>query len=974
MDQVHTLKNRYQLTQRLGEGGMGVVYQGYDTLLDRPVAVKVLSEANQNRLGREAHSRFLREAQAAARLNHPNIVDIYDAGEDQGVSFIVMELVEGVSLYDRKPQTVEEALTIASQICAALEHAHAHGIIHRDLKPENILITTEGIAKLTDFGLARSLSTRVGLDGMVVGIVFYMAPETALRQPYDARVDLYSLGVLLYEMITENLPFFADDPVAVISQHLYSPVVPPHAHRPEIPPALDQLILQLMSKQPDDRPHTATEVRQALESIRASGISSQRLEIPNPDLSLLDRIVRGRLIGREAQLSQINAVWHQAALGEGQVLLVNGESGIGKTRLVRELMAHALISGGKVLTGACHEEEGAPYAPFAQILRDSHENDSSLSLLPNFVLADLIQIAPELRLYYPDIAPNPTAEPSSEQQRIFESITSWISQLTTQAPLLLFIDDVHWADSGTLALLRYLARRTSKLRLLIALTYREIALDENGMLQAVLLDLSRERLSTRVKLTRLNREQTETLISTLITPNGKIDQRLLDLIFQETEGNPFFIEEIVKALIETGQLCFEDQIWQVPDLAEIHVPQSVRATLQARVGRLPGRTQDVLRCAAILGRQFDSETLQHACQIDDEGLIEALENAERAQIIVASPRRRGQALVFSFAHNLIPTTLVENLSPLRRQRLHRNVAQALESFHPEDFEVLAYHYEKSGDSPKAQGYYRQAGDRALSIYANQEAERYYRAALELGADVETTPHILTNLGEALFRQGRYQAACEPWSEAVQLYRRFGDYDHQAQVIARLARTAWYLGDPPRSLETRRQGLETIPNYMELETPGVVALIHETARAFFNLPEQALPLCQHALNLARQLDLLDVQAEALATLGILPNLDAEAARQALTEAVALSETGGLLATAVRARTNLGEHLHLIGDLIGAREQFMRGQQIAQRMGMTTWQHNMLASAVDISFELGDIPAIEAILPELSKMLPYIAHPA
>lgn len=975
MDAIQTLKSRYQLLHRLGEGGMGVIYQGYDTLLDRPVAVKVLSETNQKQLGSEGRLRLLREAQAAARLNHPNIVNIYDAGEDQEVSFIVMELVEGVSLYEHKPQSIEEALLIAGQICAALEHAHAHGIIHRDLKPENILITTSGTAKLTDFGLARSFSTRVSLDGMVVGTVFYMAPETALQQPYDARADLYSLGVLLYEMVTSHLPFSADDPVAVISQHLYSPVVPPRAHRSEIPPALDHLIVQLMSKQPDERPSTATEVCQVLESLRQSQRSSQILGTPDSEIPLLDRIVRGRLIGREAQMSQLTALWRQVASGQGHVLLITGEAGIGKTRLARELIAQVLISGGKVLAGACYEEENIPYAPIANILREVKEITSPQSPLPPFILADLIKIAPVLHGSYPDVSPNPAIDPQLEQQRIFESLASWFSNLTMQAPVLLFIDDIHWADNSTLVLLRYLARRMRESPLLIVLTYREIALDEFGELQTVLHDLTRERLSTRMKLTRLNREQTDTLLSILVTPSGKIDQHLVDLIFQETEGNPFFIEEVIKALFEGGKLRFENGIWRAPDLAEIHIPQSVRATLQARLARLPEKTQEILRCAAILGRQFDCDTLQHACNVDEDTLIEALEIAEQAQIITEVSRHRGGPLVFSFAHNLIPSTLVEHLGGLRRQRLHRNVALALETLHPEDYEALAYHYEKASDPTSAQGYYLRAGDRALSIYANQEAERYYRAALELNPDARKIPHLLTSLGEALFRQGRYQSACEPWLEALNLYRRSADYDHQAQVTARLARTIWYLGDPPRSLETCRQGLETIPNHMELETPGVATLIHETARAFFfnNQPEQALPLCEHALNLARRLNLVDVQAEALATLGILPNQTTEAARQALTEAVALSEAAGLLATAVRAYTNLGEHLHLNGDLVGAREQFLRGRQVAQRMGMIVWEHNMLASVVDISFELGDITTIEDTLPELSKMVPYIAHP-
>ncbi|MFN2168681.1 MAG: serine/threonine-protein kinase, partial [Anaerolineae bacterium] len=213
------LNERYRLDAELGRGGMGVVYRSHDILLDRPVAVKVLLASG---LGTEGRTRLLREAQAAAGLNHPNVVSVYDAGEARlsdsagSVSptpFVVMELVEGASLHDRRPESLEETVAIARQVCAALEHAHARGIIHRDLKPENVLLAAS-TAKLADFGLARSMASRLTVEGAVAGTVFYLAPELALGQAYDGRADLYALGVMLYELTTSRLPFLADDPLA----------------------------------------------------------------------------------------------------------------------------------------------------------------------------------------------------------------------------------------------------------------------------------------------------------------------------------------------------------------------------------------------------------------------------------------------------------------------------------------------------------------------------------------------------------------------------------------------------------------------------------------------------------------------------------------------------------------------------------------------------------------------------------------
>jgi len=258
-----------------------------NTLLDRDVAVKVLSSAG---LGPEGRDRLLGEAQAAAQLNHPNIVRVYDLGETEipgqaGVApFLVLELVEGHSLHERRPTALDEIVAVGRQICAALAHAHAHGVVHRDLKPENVMIAADGTAKLMDFGLARAISARLTTDGTIRGTVYYLAPELALGQPYDGRADLYALGVLLYELVTGRLPFVAADPVAVISQHLYAPVMPPRTHNEQIPPALDALIMALMSKRPEDRPASADEVSQALEGWNTAEAQMAAAGEVSPDL------------------------------------------------------------------------------------------------------------------------------------------------------------------------------------------------------------------------------------------------------------------------------------------------------------------------------------------------------------------------------------------------------------------------------------------------------------------------------------------------------------------------------------------------------------------------------------------------------------------------------------------------------------------------------------------------------------------
>ncbi len=763
------LNDRYRLDAELGRGGMGVVYRAHDILLDRDVAVKVLSATA---LSTESRARLLREAQAAAKLNHPHIVSIHDAGEAEGVPFIVMELVEGESLHDRRPQALDDILAIARQVCAALEHAHAHGIIHRDLKPENVLLTPDGTAKLMDFGLARSVASRLSSEGTIFGTVFYLAPELALGQDFDGRADLYALGVMLYELTTGQLPFTADDPVAVITQHLHAPVVPPRAKNDQIPPTLNTLILCLLNKAPQDRPASAAEVLQILD---APDILDKEAA-PAEELSMLERIGRGRLVGREHELQEARALWNRALSDQSQMLLISGEPGIGKTRLVRELVTQAEVSGGRALVGTSYAEGGTPYAAFKQIIREVLRSGSDDGFdLPEFVLADLLTLAPELRPRYPDVPANPPLDPQAEQQRLFENLVIFCTMLSDHAPLLLVLEDAHWADSGTLFLLRHLARHTRRQRVMIVATYREVELDKARPFHEVLLDLHRERLTIRLKLPRLDREQTRELLAVLFAE--EITPEFLDGIYRETEGNPFFIEEVCKALVESGQLYYEDGRWHRPSMDELGIPQSVRVAIQTRMRVLPADTQETLRLAAVLGREFDFDTLAEASELDEEALIDALEDAERAQLIEEVSGERH--VTFAFVHALIPTTLVGSLRTLQRRRLHRRAAAAIEARRPDDFEALAYHYNQAGEAEKATNYLLKAGDRARGLYAHQEAIDSYQQALEFSreaGDLEHTARTLMKLGLTYHNAFEFGKARQAYEEGFVLWQRAGEIE------------------------------------------------------------------------------------------------------------------------------------------------------------------------------------------------------
>ncbi|KPK94044.1 MAG: hypothetical protein AMJ88_06020, partial [Anaerolineae bacterium SM23_ 63] len=918
-------------------------------------------------LGTEGRARLLQEAQAIAKLNHPNIVTVYDAGETDELPFIVMEFVEGQTLHEKKPESLEGMLAIMSQVCAALEHAHASGIIHRDLKPENVTISPDGKAKLMDFGLARSVASRYTAEGTIVGTVFYLAPELALGHGIDHRADLYSLGVMLYELTTGELPFIDSDPVAVISQHLHAPVVPPRAKNPEIPPALNNLILSLLNKDPDDRPASAAEVGQLLEK------PDILAEAPIPEeLSLLDRIVRGRLVGRERELGEARALWNKAISDEGQTLLISGEPGIGKTRLMREVATHAEVSGGQAIVGECYAEGGAPYGTVGQIIRRAFQRSAEDGFnLPDFVMADLLMLSPSLKISYPDIPPNPPLDPQSEQQRLFESVVALCKVLSERAPLLLVVEDVHWADSGTLSLLRHLARRLRRERVLLLATYREVELDEARPFNQVLMDLNREQLAVRLKLPRLSREQTKEMLEVLFDEEMKPES--LDAIYHETEGNPFFIEEVSKALVESGKLYFEDGRWHRPDIVEeLEIPQSVRVAIQSRIGKLPEQVQETLQLASILGREFDFDTLAEASDLDEDALIEALENAEQDQLIEEVSTEDG--VTFAFAHAMIPTTLVESVRTLRRRRIHRRAASAIERTRPEDYEALAYHNGEAGDHDKALKYYTLAGERAAKAYANQEAETYFRSALDMARTESDQAHLYVELGEVLFNQSRFEEAIEIWREGIKLYQGLEDKDRVAWLYARCGRAAWCNGDTPGGLTICQEGMATLEGAPD--STGMANLLQEIARAyFFNfMPNECRELCDRALEMAERVGAVDVQADTLATKGVLHDLSTEEAMKIIKQAIELAESAGLLFHAVRAHVNYAAiYSAHIGDISSAIKHLQQAAELCRRMGNKAMELFCACRVTNGNIDKGNLAEAEDQLAVLHDLLDATPDP-
>src|SRR5262249_27696674 len=387
------------------------------------------------------------------------------------------------SLAKAPPTKLSEIVEIAWQICTALDHAHTSNIVHRDLKPDNVLLSGSGApsVKLADLGLALpGYGARISRAGLIVGTASYMAPEQALGQPVDGRTDLYALGVLLYQLTTGRLPFAADDPLAVVSQHVHAPVVPPRVLRPDLPRKLEAVILRLLQKNPDDRFANARETAIALaDSLVLPDTADE--SGPAASVAILDALSRGRLIGRVAELAQAREFWRHAREGHGHAVLFSGEPGAGKTRLARELTIQAAIDCAIVLRGGCYEYEATtPYLPFVEAFRQwvrEQKDDAILRAALGDSASQIAKLAPEIESRLGPFPVRPELPPHEERLLFFDAVAQVFANVAREKGLLFYADDLHWADRGTLWLLAHLLRQTREQRVLIVGCYRETELD-----------------------------------------------------------------------------------------------------------------------------------------------------------------------------------------------------------------------------------------------------------------------------------------------------------------------------------------------------------------------------------------------------------------------------------------------------------------------------------------------------------------
>lgn len=719
----------YEVLNALGRGGMGEVYRARDTRLEREVALKFLDDPDQ-----AGFDRVVREARAASALNHPNIVTVYEIGEAAGRRFIVMEFVSGRTL--RRLLETHEAASrfapLAAQVAQALAAAHAAGIVHRDLKPENIMVRDDGYVKVVDFGLARRVPGGTGntltrestVEQLLAGTPRYMSPEQVRSESTTSASDIFCFGVVAYEWVTGRHPFSQGSVIDLLHAITTDEPVAPSRIAPGMSAALETLILEMLQKDPARRP-TAAEVVERLAGVTAA-----------PAMAPVSRpAAKNYRVGRARETGELEAAFESIAGGEGIVVGVAGEAGMGKTTIVEAFIGatSATHRGCYIAQGRCSERLAGTeaYLPLLDAL------DSLLRGEGRQTTARLMKsVAPTWYLHVAGSAEGRT--PLSEMraassERLKRELLAFFEELSRLGPVVLFLDDVHWADLSTVDALAYLAIRLDRLRILSIATYRptELLLTRHAFLP-LMRDLVARGRGRELELDILSPTDVAHYFA-LTFPGHALPPELLALVNEKTEGNPLFMVDMARDLRDREVIRRVDGEWVLAQpLSEVarDLPASIRSLIQRKIDLLDEEDRRVLVAASVQGLRFDTAVIAAALEVDPAALEERLDRLERLHGFVTLVGEQAMpdgtlSSQFRFAHVLYQNEMYGSLRPVRRAALSGITARTLVRFYGRDAgsiaSELAFLFETARDHTEAARYFLIAVQKALRIFAYREA-------------------------------------------------------------------------------------------------------------------------------------------------------------------------------------------------------------------------------------------------------------
>ncbi len=748
------IADRYRLEQFLGAGGMGEVYRASDEEDGNDVAVKLLRADVID----DPHQvqRFRREFRAIARVQHPGCLSVFAEGQHQGRRYIVMEYVPGGNLGRLIGAPTEVLLPVLIQLANALDCVHRHRIVHRDLKPENVLLAAGAPPqpKLADFGIVKLVDdrdTQLTATGRLLGTIDYIAPERLDGSESDPRSDLYSLGCVLYKLWAGHVPF-QGNLFQRLRGRLDGEVPRLSSEVPEVPTAIDDLVAQLLRHDPSERPQRAGDVA----SVLAELWQRERREVVSVPLVESGSeggpggfLYRPGVIGRESALAELTAAVTAARTSPtAYPVALGGVGGVGKSALVAELARAEARVGHRVITAPGRSDADTPFGPFPAVLAEverlltrdpdrAPDRDLPHTLALPHTLDRPRDHArspepdppggqePEWVLGRPPPACVPLDDAVAARRRFAGVLADRLWALHHRRPTTLVLEDVHEATPGTLALifdlLSLLDRRDDlDTRPVVVVTARPSA-------RATLTESAGDRAPVWIELAALDRAAVAGVAAAMLAvPATAMPERLVTHLSEACAGNPLLVQSTVRALVEHGHLRLEPSGWRLDrrDLTD-RLSDALADVLGHHLDSLTPSTRDLLSLAAVCGDRFDVALLQRLAEANEDDVLDALDEALRAAVIVgAGPGG------YRFEHERLAQAARARLDDDALARAHRIIGAALADRGQAPAATLAWHFGRGGERGRACGYHHTAGEEAFGARDYEAAQRHLQAALE----------------------------------------------------------------------------------------------------------------------------------------------------------------------------------------------------------------------------------------------------
>jgi serine/threonine protein kinase len=841
--QIRSSIGPYHLVTDLGAGGSGAVYKAVDSRNGSTVAIKVAHDASG--LQREI---LRKEVAILWRLGreggHPGVVRLIEHGEDHGRLWYAMDLVPGVDLATvrlgksphggaQQPVPARTALALGARIARALAFVHERGLVHADVTPRNVIVRPDGGPVLVDFGtslysfvdgVAREAAQ---FEGRRHGTPGYMAPEQIRGQPLDARCDLYALGCILFELLAGRTPFEGDRN-AQLRQHLEREVPPLSSINPDVSSAVEHVVTSLLTKDPLRRIGFAEDVAATLERLLGEPVDEGSFK-PSSRAGL--RLYRSRLFGRTDARARLAERLDAAANGRGSFVLIRGESGLGKTRLLNELGSLASSRRGfSISVGHSVDSSGdgsvainAPLQLFLPTLRKLADDLTVISASANATvieaLSTLGEFEPTLKQASEagdsDIAslPGPLA-----REKVLQALATCLATLATEKPLVLLLDDLQWADElSRVVLTSRVIEDLKKRPIFIVATYRDEEVD------STFLHSLQKTADEELLLERLSRDDIAALAHDM-TASPLLPEGMIDDVFRASEGNPFLAAEHLRSQLDSGVFRRDaDGSWRAPLSRPFQAagrsafggPGSSSFYANARLSRVSDGARETARLAAVLGREFKAEDLRHfGALTDDNGVRAALDELSANRLI--EEREPGQ---YRFVHEQLREGCEQTVAIDERRALHRVAAEALENAEGPNSAVraarLGRHWAEAGEPARAVEHLQRAARAFAIVHATKDAADLYARALALlpdGPDLSLSQALRRGavaeaLGDLLAVSAKHGDARARYAEAALCFRD-GPPVVRARILRKRARSFWTIHkyDDARTCLTEAQEL------------------------------------------------------------------------------------------------------------------------------------------------------------------------